>query len=273
MMNSPKEIANVAINVGKAKTSNSISKLLLLGFFAGMFIALGAVSANTVSATITNASVAKVAGAMIFPVGLAMVLIAGSELFTGNSLISVSVINGDVKLSAMLKNWVFVYIGNFIGAVFIAILCYFANQWGLFGNAVAVNTIAIANAKCSMIPVAAIASGILCNILVCIAVWMSFGAKTVSGKIIAIYLPIVAFVLGGFEHSVANMYYIPAGLLAINNPAYLASALDAGKAIENITVGNFLIGNLLPVTIGNIIGGCLVGVLYWLIYLKDSKNK
>ena len=271
-MNSPKETAEVCVNVGKAKTSNSIVKLLLLGFMAGAFIAFGGVGANTVSATITNGSVAKACGAMIFPAGLAMVLIAGSELFTGNSLISVSVLNKDVKASAMIKNWVCVYIGNFIGSVFVAWLCFVANQYGLFNNAVAVNTIGVAASKCSLQFGPALASGILCNILVCIAVWMSFAAKQVADKIIAIYLPIVAFVLAGFEHCVANMYFIPAGIFAASNPTYAAAAVEAGKNLANLTWGNMFVTNLLPVTIGNIIGGCIVGLVYWLIYLNGSKK-
>ena len=272
MMNSPKEIAGVSINVGKAKTQMSVSKMFLLAFFAGMFIAIGSVAATTISSTIANPSLAKAAGAFIFPVGLAMVLIAGSELFTGNALIIVGVLSKEVKVVNMLKNWITVYIGNFLGSIFIALLISLSGNLDLFGGAVATSAIATANAKCGLDFLTAMSSGILCNILVCIAVWMSFGAKTVSGKIIAIFFPIFAFVLGGFEHSVANMYFITAGLFAKNNPAYLELAINAGKSAENLNIGNFLIGNLLPVTIGNIIGGCLVGALYYLIFVREDKK-
>ncbi len=272
MMFSPKEIATQTVGIGKAKASNTPGKLLLLGFMAGMFIAFGAVAANTISATIPLDSVAKAAGAAVFPVGLAMVLIAGSELFTGNCLITLGVFNRDISPLAMLKNWVCVYIGNFIGGLFVSVLTFASGNLGLFGNAVAVNTIGTAAAKCSLDFGSAICSGIMCNILVCIAVWMSFGAKSIGGKIAAMYLPVMTFVLAGFEHSVANMYFITAGIIAKTNPAYLEAALAAGKNADIISWGSFLGGNLLPVTIGNIIGGALVALVYRTVYLRENKN-
>lgn len=272
MMFSPKEIATQTVGIGKAKASNTPGKLLLLGFMAGMFIAFGAVAANTISATIPLASVAKAAGAAVFPVGLAMVLIAGSELFTGNCLITLGVFNKEISPLAMLKNWVCVYIGNFIGGLFVSVLTFASGNLGLFGNAVAVNTIGTAAAKCSLDFGSAICSGIMCNILVCIAVWMSFGAKSIGGKIAAMYLPVMTFVLAGFEHSVANMYFITVGIIAKTNPAYLEAALAAGKNADIISWSSFLGGNLLPVTIGNIIGGALVALVYRTVYLRENKN-
>lgn len=272
MMYSPKEIAAQAVTIGKGKASNSPLKLVLLGFMAGMFIAFGAVAANTISATIPLASVAKAAGAAVFPVGLAMVLVAGSELFTGNCLILTGVFNGEIRPADMLRNWVCVYIGNFIGGLFVSAVTFAAGNFGLFNNAVAVNTIGTAASKCSLDFGAAVCSGILCNILVCVAVWMSFGAKSIGGKIAAIYLPVMTFVLAGFEHSVANMYYISAGIMAKANPAYLAAAAEAGKNIDIVNWGTFLGANLLPVTIGNIIGGAIVALVYRMVYLKEEKN-
>ena len=191
MMYSPKEIAAQTVGIGKGKASNTPAKLVLLGFMAGMFIAFGAVAANTISATIPLASVAKAAGAAVFPVGLAMVLIAGSELFTGNCLIMLGVFNKDIKPSAMIKNWICVYIGNFIGGLFVSAMTFISGNLGLFSNAVAVNTIGAAASKCSMGFGPAVCSGVMCNILVCIAVWMSFGAKSIGGKIAAMYLPVM----------------------------------------------------------------------------------
>ena len=272
-MFSPAEVANNVIGIGKAKAGNKPYKLFLLGILAGMFIALAAVGANTASCTIANASVAKLVGACIFPVGLLMVLVAGSELFTGNNLIIVSVLTGDVKWGAMLKNWVIVYIGNFVGSILVALLVVGAGQFNLFGGALAVTTMNVAAGKASLAFGPAILKGILCNFLVCIAVWISFAAKSVGGKLAGIYLPIMLFVLAGFEHSVANMYYVPAGLFAKANPAALAAATEAGVAVDSLTWGNFFINNLIPVTIGNIIGGAvLVGVMYWAIYLADTKK-
>lgn len=272
-MFTPAEVANNVIGIGKAKAGNKPYKLFLLGILAGMFIALAAVGANTASCTIANASVSKLVGACIFPVGLLMVLVAGSELFTGNNLIIVSVLTGDVKWGAMLKNWVIVYLGNFVGSMLVALLVVYAGQFNLFGGALAVTTISVATGKASLAFGPAILKGILCNFLVCIAVWISFAAKSVGGKLAGIYLPIMLFVLAGFEHSVANMYYVPAGLLAKMNPTALAAATDAGIAVDQLTWGNFFINNLIPVTIGNIIGGAvLVGVMYWAIYLADAKK-
>lgn len=271
MMNTPQQIAPLVVETGKAKTSYPATKMLLLGMLAGIFISFGAVGANTVAATITNPSFSRLCQALVFPVGLSLVLIAGSELFTGNALIAVGVFHKEIPVIKMIKNWFFVYVGNFIGSIIAAVLCFGANQFSLFNNAVAVNTIAVAQSKCSIDFVAGMCSGILCNIIVCIAVWMSYAAKSAGGKISVVYLPIVAFVLAGFEHSVANMYYITAGLLAKTNPVYLQAALDAGKQVNNITMGGFLGGNLLPVTIGNIIGGLFVAFMYQVIYLKNEK--
>ena len=268
-MFSPAEVAKNVIGIGKGKANNTVGKLFLLAILAGMFIALAAVGANTASSTIENASAGKLIGACIFPVGLGMVLLAGSELFTGNSLIIVSVLEKEATVGNMLKNWVTVYIGNFVGSMIIAILINVSGQLGLFGGAVAVTTIKVATAKASLSFGKAIALGILCNFLVCIAVWISFAAKTVACKMIGLYMPIMLFVLAGFEHSVANMYYVPAGLLALGTHG--AAAADAGVNIANLTWGNFFINNLIPVTIGNLIGGViLVGCMYWAIYLRGA---
>ncbi len=271
MMNTPQQIAPLVVDTGKAKTAYPVYKMLLLGILAGVFISFGAVGATTVSATITNPSIARLLQAVVFPVGLSLVLIAGSELFTGNALIAVGVFHKEIPVTKMLKNWFFVYIGNFIGSVLAALIAFGANQFTLFNNGVAVNTIAIAQTKCSLDFVGAMCSGILCNIIVCIAVWMSYASKNAGGKIAVVYLPIVAFVLAGFEHSVANMYYISAGLLAKTNPVFLQAALDAGKSVSNISISGMLLGNLLPVTIGNIIGGLFVAFMYQNIYLRNEK--
>ncbi|MBQ1712307.1 MAG: formate/nitrite transporter family protein, partial [Firmicutes bacterium] len=173
----------------------------------------------------------------------------------------------------MLKNWVFVYIGNLIGGCLVAAFCAFGHQFSLFGNGMAVSVISTAVAKCSMPFGDALLKGIMCNFLVCIAVWISFAAKDVAGKIIGIFFPIMMFVLCGFEHSVANMYYISAGLFANGIPAYAQAAAAAGVNTSALTLGGFFGANLLPVTIGNIIGGgVFVGILYGAIYLGKKKE-
>jgi formate/nitrite transporter len=270
-MNSPKEIAQNYIAIGTTKTKTPISKLFVLGILAGMFIALAGVASTVASATLSG-SIGKLLGAAVFPGGLAMVLIAGSELFTGNNLIVMSVLDKQATWGGMLKNWVVVYIGNLVGSILIALLVVYGGTFSLFENGVAGAAINIAAGKVSMGFGAAFIRGILCNFLVCIAVWMAFAAKDVTGKIIGLFFPIFFFVLCGYEHSVANMYFIPAGLFASTDVASLAAA--STDKIVNLTWGNFFAANLLPVTLGNIVGGSgLAGVVYWFIYLSGKKEK
>ena len=227
--------------------------MVLLGMFAGAFIALAGVGA-----TFGNVYAGKLAGAMIFPAGLAMVVVAGSELFTGNNLMVVATLRREIKWRQMLKNWACVYIGNLIGALIVAV---FVVGSGVL-DSVADTVVATASAKANLDFLEAVMRGVLCNFLVCIAVWMAFAAKTVSGKVIAVFLPVMLFVLCGFEHSVANMYYGPAGML---------EAVRMG--LTGPTAAQFVVGNLIPVTIGNIIGGAgMVGVGYWLA-TRENKLK
>ena len=268
MMNSPAEVAKNYIAIGKGKAQNSFSKLLVLGIFAGAFIALAGIGCTTVGVTIASPSVAKFAGACIFPVGLAMVLLAGSELFTGNNLIIIPVLTGDVKLSGMLRNWVIVYIGNLIGSILVAFLVVFGHTGDLFGGmqgGLAASILSTANAKVTMPFMSAFFRGICCNFLVCIAVWISFAAKDVAGKFLGLFMPIMLFVLCGFEHSIADMYFVSAGLFVEN--VY-------GVDQEALTWGSFFVKNLLPVTLGNIVGGAgLVGLPYWFVYLRKGKGE
>lgn len=275
-MNSPKEVAQNYIATGVAKTKYPAIKMLLLGILAGMFIALAGVGATIAPVSTVSASLAKLIGAAVFPAGLAMVLIAGSELFTGNCLIIISVLEKEAKFIAMLKNWLFVYIGNFIGSVLVAALTVYGGTFSLFNDAAAAAVIKTAVAKVGMSFSDAMLRGILCNFLVCIAVWMTFAAKDIVGKVAGLYLPIMLFVLCGFEHSIANMFYVPAGLFAAKNSAYMAaySAISGSSNVKSLTWGTMFTKNLIPVTIGNIIGGVvLVGIGYWFIYLHDAKKK
>ncbi len=248
-MLAPKEMTKKAIETGVAKAKLPGWKMVLLGVFAGMFIALAGVGA-----TFGNIYAGKVAGACIFTAGLAMVIIAGSELFTGNNLMVMALFDKKIKLPAMLKNWGLVFLGNLIGAVLVAGL---VSMSGLF-DAVAETVVATATTKAELGFGVALVRGILCNFLVCIAVWMAYAAETVGGKIAAIFLPIMLFVLCGFEHSVANMFYIPAGMM-----------MGAANGLLAPDLAGFLFGNLLPVTLGNIIGGAiLVAGGYYLAYKK-----
>lgn len=270
-MNTPKEIAENYINITKSKTQLSFLKTLLLAILAGMFVAFAGVASAASSVTVGNPSIAKLVSACVFPAGLSMVIVAGSELFTGNNLLIIGVLQKEIKIKQMLRNLIIVYIGNFIGSVITALIAFFGGTYSLFGDQLAVSVIKTAAAKSSLDFGKALILGIACNFLVCIAVWMAFAAKTAGGKIACVFFPIMAFVVSGFEHSVANMYYLAAGLLAKTNPAYLAAAAEAGVNTDTLNVLNALVGNLLPVTIGNMIGGMVfVGVFYWVIYLRKN---
>lgn len=269
----PAEIAKNYIATGKGKVNTPLPKMFLLAVLAGIFIALGGIGATVAAVSIPMASVGKLVGACIFPGGLTMVLLAGSELFTGNCLLTIPLLEKEITITGMIKNWVVVYLGNFAGGLLAAAGVVFSHQISLFDNGMAVSVISTASAKCVLPFGDALIKGIMCNFLVCIAVWLSFAAKDVAGKIAGLFFPIMIFVLSGFEHSVANMYYIAAGLFAKNVPAYAEAASAAGVDMSAITWGNFLGANLLPVTIGNIIGGAVcVGCVYWFIYLKDTKK-
>ncbi len=257
-MNQPREIALNYINVAKAKTSMAWYKILILAVMAGIFIALGAVLATIASAGLTGGTALLVKGA-VFPLGLILVTLCGAELFTGNNLLIAPVLSRDVKITAMLRNWGIAYGGNLIGSVFIAVLVVFGN---VYSGASADAGVAVAAAKSTAAFADTFVRGILCNMLVCLAVWAAMSSKSAGGKVIALYMPVFAFVVCGFEHSVANMYYLSAGLMS--------SAFYGIPAAFN--VGDSLLYCLLPATLGNIIGGTLIAVAYWTVYLK-GKNK
>lgn len=265
----PAEVAKNYIAAGKAKVDTPIRKMFLLAVLAGAFIGMGGAAATTVAVSIPLASVGKFAGACVFPGGLTMVLLAGSELFTGNTLLVIPLLEKEISPAGMLKNWAVVYLGNLLGGLLVAAGVVYSHQAGLFGNQMAVSVISTASAKCTLAFGDGVIRGILCNFLVCTAVWISFAAKDAAGKIMGLYFPIMMFVLCGFEHSVANMYYIGAGLFAKGIPEYAQAAAKEGADLSAVTWGNFFGANLLPVTIGNIIGGAVcVGCVYWYVYVR-----
>ncbi len=261
-MHSPLEIARNFVEIGIHKVKLSAWKMLILGFFAGMFIGFAGIASTTAAATITSASVARLVSACVFPAGMAMVLVAGSELFTGNNLIIISVLQKKTGVVGMLKNWFFVFFGNFLGAGFVAVMVVYAHLPDLYGGLLAEKMVAAALSRVNQTFLEAFMRGILCNILVCIAVWAAFAAKRVSGKLLMSFWPVMLFVLCGFEHSIADIYFGIAGI---------AAASEYGVAAAGLNFGTFLLKNLLPVTLGNIVGGAgIVGVGYWLVYLRHT---
>ncbi len=261
-MHSPLEIARSFVEIGTHKVRVSALKMVVLGIFAGMFIGFAGIASNVAGATVANPSISRLVSACVFPAGLAMVLIAGSELFTGNNLIIIAVLEKKIKAREMFKNWFFVFLGNFIGATLVAGMVVYGGTPELFEGALAEKMVASALSRVNQTFVEAFIRGILCNILVCIAVWAAFAAKTVSGKLLMSFWPIMLFVLCGFEHSIADIYFGVAGIL---------TAAEYGIAAKGLTWGSFLVNNLLPVTLGNIVGGSgIVGAGYWFLFLRHT---
>ena len=261
-MNTPAEIAKNYVGIGKGKVNTPPLKLFILGIMAGIFIGIGSIAYEMATATIGGA-LGKLVGACMFQAGLALVLIAGSELFTGNCLLVIPLLEGEVKFSGVLKNWVCVYLGNFAGSTILAFLVAFGHSPSLLDKGLLDVIMSVAAGKVALTFGDAVFRGIVCNMMVCLAVWMSFAGKTVTSKMAGLYFPIMIFVLGGFEHSIANMYYLMVGIFS--NSIY-----GVGNAAVNL--GAALTKNLLPVTLGNLIGGAAIGIIYWYLYLKGAKK-
>lgn len=272
---SPDKILPRAFEVYTKKARIKTKKLLILSFFAGVFIALAAQGSSFAAANLLankdTLGLGKLVQGLTFTPGLIFVILAGAELFTGNCLMITAFLDKKVRLKEMLKSWILVYLGNFIGCIFVAFLLSISGQWLLGDGLVGIRTILIAKSKIDFSFGQAFVLGILANFLVCLGVWMSLGAKSYGSKALAAFFPVAVFVLSGFEHSIANMYYIPAGILAKNIPDLAAkTGLDAA-ALASINIPNMLVKNLIPVTLGNIIGeAILVGLLYFLAYRKED---
>jgi formate transporter len=272
----PKDMASKAEVIGVAKVKLGPLRMLALAILAGAFIALGAIFATTVTtgtAGVLPFGVSKLLGGLVFCLGLILVVGAGAELFTGNNLIVMAWASGKVTSAALMRNWVIVYIGNFLGSILTALLIVASRQYTFGNGAIGQNALNIAQGKLGYDFVQAVALGILCNALVCLAVWLAIGARSATDKILAVIFPISAFVAAGFEHSVANMYFVPVALLIKSGAgeAFWTAIGSSPAAYESLTWGGFFVNNLLPVTIGNIIGGSvMVGAVYWFIYLRPT---
>jgi formate/nitrite transporter len=253
------------------KTSRDNLSTALLGMLAGFFIGLGAVFSILVTTDIgLGFGLGKLLGGLAFSLGLILVVIAGAELFTGNSLIVAPWLSTRVSGSALLRNWAIVYFANFAGALILVGLVFYGQFWTLSGNAVGANALMIASGKTSLAFAPALFRGILCNVLVCLAVWMCLGGRSITEKILAIIFPITAFVACGFEHSIANMFFIPMGMAVAGQTEVLQAAGVTAAQVANVNMFG-LVHNLVPVTIGNIIGGTSVGIVYWLVFLRKER--
>ena len=271
----PGQITKSVVETGIKKVRIPARDQLILGLLAGAFIAFAAEGSNMAAFNLFADSetygLGKVLAGSIFGTGLMLVLLAGGELFTGNSLIIISVLEKKVRLRSMLSNWVVVYIGNFIGSILIAYMIVQSGLLGSGGNMLGATTIKIAAYKVGLPFLSAFYLGVMCNWLVCLAVWIAYSAKDITGKILGIFFPIWLFITSGFEHSVANMYYIPAGILAKADATLAEATHLSSETLAGLNWQTFIINNLIPVTLGNIIGGgFFVAVLYWLVYLKGN---
>jgi len=267
----PAEMALKMEAVGVTKANGNIWSISLLGILAGFFIGLGAMFATLATTDIQiGFGLSKLVGGIVFSLGLILVVVAGAELFTGNALMVGSRASGKIRLSQLFKNWGIVYFTNLIGSLLLVVIVFYSQFWTLDGLKVGVNALSIANAKVNLAFWPAFARGILCNTLVCLAVWLCFSARSTVDKIFAILFPITAFVACGFEHSVANMYFIPMGIAMAGQDKVLEVAGLGASQVAHLNVNGF-IGNLIPVTLGNIVGGTFVGTMYWLIYLRKDR--
>ncbi len=270
---SPAEVTQYYCDAGKVKADRTLGKMFALAIFAGFIIAMAAVFSNTSAHGIDEVGAQRMVSGLTFAFGLPMVILLGAELFTGNVMICMTVASRKTTIVKMLRNWFFVYVGNFVGGLMVAAGCAFFGQFKYSDGQLAVYTMKAAVSKLSLPFGNAIVMGILCNILVCMAVLASLAAKDSVGRILGAYIPVALFAAVGFEHSIANMYNIPAAIFANMNPTYAALAVEAGVDTSVLTVGNLFTANLIPVTIGNIIGGLILGMLMWCTMLKPSKNK
>lgn len=274
--NTPFDVVKGNIGGGVAKANLPLGKMILLGILAGAFIAFGGAASSVAVHGIADVGLARTLAGTIFPVGLMLVVLVGGELFTGNCLILMAVLAGKTTPAKMIRNLAVVYFSNLAGALIVDVLLIFSGQFNYSGGALGAYTIKVAVGKAGIQPGTAIASGILCNILVCLAILMAAAAKDVAGKILAIFFPIWAFVICGFEHCVANMFYIPAGMMAAANPAYAAKAEELyGIGAEQLGVLSLtgVIPSFLFVTIGNILGGMIfVGLIVFMIHKKELEQ-
>ncbi len=268
---SPGEVARMVVDIGRAKCRMDFLAMTLLGVLAGAYIAFGAELSTMVVhdlSTYMGVGFAKFVGGSVFSVGLMLVILAGAELFTGNCLILTGLLAGKCSARAMFRNWLIVYAANFVGSILLAFAMYHSGLWKTADSAVGAAAMNIALGKVKLSYMEAFVRGVGCNWLVCLAVWLAVAGKDTVSKMLGIYFPIMAFVASGFEHSVANMYFIPMGLFLKGS---MLQAGLGGTAAASLTWRAFLVNNLVPVTLGNIVGGAFfVGGIYYLVYLRKK---
>lgn len=273
----PPEMAAKAEDIGVRKASMPAASTFALAVLAGAYVAMGSLLylVSVTGASALPYGIGKIVGGLAFSLGLILVVVAGAELFTGNNLLVMAWVSGKIPLRLVLRNWAIVYLGNFVGSVLTVVFVYLTDEHAMGRGAVGLTILEVATAKCSLPPVVALMRGVYCNALVCLAIWLTYSCRTTGDRILAIIFPITAFVAMGFEHSVANMFTIPYALIlksAAPPDFWIITATDPAR-FGALTVPGFLLGNLLPVTVGNIVGGALfVGAAYWAAYRRGGTS-
>src|SRR5262245_60081747 len=262
----PAEMAVKVQTGGAAKSRLDLGRMFALAVLAGAFIGMGAMFATVVyTDTGLGYGMTRLAFGLSFCLGLILVVVGGAELFTGNNLMVMGWAHGKVTTAALARNWAVVYLGNFVGALATVVGVYMTGIAANDAHKVGATALLIASGKVNLIWTEAFMRGVYCNALVCLAVWLAYSARSTTDKILCLLFPITAFVAAGFEHSIANMYFIPMGLLLKGDPAVLDTAHKSAADLARLTWGHFVWDNLMPVTLGNICGGALlVGLVYWI---------
>ena len=271
MFTAAEQTANYA-EASVKKATMPLCKMILMAILAGMLIAFAGCVTNIACYALDNNSTVRTTSGLLFAFGLGMVILSGAELFTGNTLMTIGVLEKRITIMGMLRNWIFVYIGNFLGSLLVAYICAKFGWLSAGNGALAAYSMKVAVGKMTMPFANAFFMGFLCNILVTLAVLFSLSAKDVAGRILGAYVPVAVFVICGFNHSIADMNYCAMGLFANLNSSYVAVAEEAGVNLAGLTWGNYFAGNMLPVTLGNILGGVFVGVIFWMVYLRSSQK-
>lgn len=270
IINTPREIVDANMDGAVQKANLGLSKMIAMGILAGMFIGVGGAASNTAAHSIANVGLARVLSGCIFPVGLLMIVLVGAELFTGNCLMIMATMDKRIRVQLLLRNLIVVFFSNLVGALIFDILVFYSGNLNYSNGGLGAYTIKVALDKATITPLRGLTSGFLCNFLVCVAILNGAAAREVAGKVMATWFPIFAFVINGFEHIVANMYYIPIGIMAKSNPTYVLKAEElygiTAKQLEALSV-NGALNHFIPVTIGNILGGMFVGFMIYYIHI------
>lgn len=270
IINTPREIVDSNMDGAVQKANLGLSKMIAMGILAGMFIGVGGAASNTAAHSVTNVGLARVLSGCIFPVGLLMIVLVGAELFTGNCLMIMATMDKRIRVQLLLRNLIVVFFSNLVGALLFDVLVFYSGNLNYSDGGLGAYTIKVALDKATITPLRGLTSGFLCNFLVCVAILNGAAAREVAGKVMATWFPIFAFVINGFEHIVANMYYIPIGIMAKSNPAYVLKAEElygiTAKQLEALSVSGAL-NHFIPVTIGNILGGMFVGFMIYYIHI------